>query len=310
MSSTPMITAHLIVHQDFSHIYDALRSLIENTHIPMQVVVTVNAGSIEDTEQLQHTFPNVHVKMNQQAHGFAANHNAVLRLANTPYVVLLNDDVVVQSNALDTLVAYLENHPEAGLVGPLIVNPDGSPQQSAFSDPSLFRMLYKISGLGHLTAHGSIVRRLVLQVGLVNAASFQTTSGDVPVIVGVCMVVRRSAYQMAGVMDEDTLVYAEEFGWQWRLRKQGWRVVLVSEARITHFNPQQELTGWRLAEHRKGILNYYLRYRSHWQALMIRAGIVFFHTLWAVLNMPFRHSEAHSHWLAVRVGLMYAKPIR
>lgn len=304
------LTVSFIVHEDFSHIEEALSSLYSSTELPFQVNLTINTGSAPEVKKLQTKYPDITVLINDQPGGFAANHNRIMCLANTPFVALLNDDIVLHPQTLDLLVNYLEMHPDVGLVGPLVENPDGTPQLSAFSDPSLFRMIYVISGLNYLTKHGGIVRTVLQSMGIaqrlgVESLKTEQVTHTVPVIVGVSMVVRRDTYLQAGLMDEATMVYLEESGWHWRLRQCGWKLALVTEARVTHYNTNPLLKGWKLAEQRKGILNYYLNYRPFWQGLLIRLCIVFFHSLKAVLYLPFSSNTAHDHWRIVKLGLTW-----
>jgi GT2 family glycosyltransferase len=149
---------------------------------------------------MQAEFPDIEIAVNDQPRGFAANHNAVLHRARTEFVALLNDDVILHQGALDTLINYLKDHPNVGLVGPALQNPDGSSQVSAYSDPSLFRTIYKVTGLASLTHQQSHLRKWLGRLGifsLLNVESLKTHAGTrpVPVIKGTVMAVRQVAYQ-------------------------------------------------------------------------------------------------------------------
>lgn len=306
------LSVHLIVHDDFSHIYRAIDSIRTNTSIPHDIHVTINAGASQQVQNLRDAYPGLAITVNPAPQGFAANHNSFMRLAQTPYVALLNDDIYVHPHSLDRLVEYLEAHPEVGLVGPLIKQANGQVQVSAYSDPTLPRMLFKIFGLGHFTRQHSYLRHILQQTALpeifdIESLKHQEYTRPVPVVVGVSMVVRRTAYEQAGLMDEDTLLYGEEFGWHWRLRQHGWQIVLVADSLVTHFNDNQDLSGWKLAEHRKSILNYFLLYRPRWQAAIIRIGIILAHSPLAVLCRPFNPALARSHWQAALVGLAWRR---
>lgn len=307
---TARLTAHFIVHGDFTHIDRALTTLAAHTQTPHQVMVTINQGPPAAIDALRRDHPHVAFIVNPTPRGFAANHNAILRRAETPYVALLNDDIAVHPGALDTLVAHLDAHQDVGLVGPQILNPDGTPQLSTFSDLSLGRALYKVSGLGHLTPHGGAVRRLLARLGVasrlgVESLKDERVTRDVPVVVGVAMLARRRAYQQAGVMDEDTRIYGEEDGWHWRLRQAGWRVVFVPAAAITHYNPKGDLSGWKLAEQRQALLALFTRYRAPWQAVALRLGMVMCHSLYMLLNLGWRPAESRAHRLALRMALTW-----
>lgn len=306
----PDITVSIIVHSDYTHIHRALTSLLASTQRPMTLCITINTPITEETRRLQSQFPQATYIFNEQPKGFAVNHNAILRRAGSSFMLLLNDDVFVPVGMVDALIDALETHPQIALVTPLVLNPDGTRQLTAFNDPDLLRMLYKISGLGHLTRPGTRIRRLVTQSPLkryVRVASLREYApiDEVPVAVGVAMCVRRAACDQAGFMDEDTRVYVEEFGWQLRLRRAGWKIAVVSTTSITHFNVEQALRGWKLAEHRKGLLNYFCRYRPAWEALLIRGAIIASHSLRGAYHLVTDREQATGDFMAVRLALSW-----
>ena len=214
-----LLTVSIIVHDDFSHIAHALSSLYEQTHLPMTIYVTVNTGNINSINQLKQQFPKVHYLINDTPHGFAYNHDQVLRIAETDYVAILNDDVLVGPSMVERIIAFMSDHPKVGFASFRVLNRDGTPQLVAFSDPTVLRMIYCISGLGYFTQHGGRARGILMRLGIsqrLRIASLDSDEGSrfVPVVVGVAMFVRRAAYEQAGVMDEATLVYGEEYAWQ------------------------------------------------------------------------------------------------
>jgi GT2 family glycosyltransferase len=309
------LTASLIVHEDFSHIADTLRSLYASTTLAAQVYVTINAGEQAQCDALGEAFPQVSLIVNATPMGFAANHNRVLRLAETPYVALLNDDIILHEAALDKLVAYLETHPGVGLVGPQLLNADGSPQVSQYGDPSLPRMLYKISGLARLTRQGSDLGRWLRTGRTADLLGIESvlappSARSVPVVKGAVMVVRREAYQQAGLMDESTLMFGEEVDWHLRLRQAGWQIAIEPAARVTHYGEGHEalkLEGFMLTEDRKAILNYTLKHHPRWQAWVVRAAIVLCHALGGLAWLPFSRSRARAHFATMHMGATWQR---
>lgn len=308
----PTLTISFIVTFNFKYIDAAIESLV-HTQTPHEVYVIINGGTPEEVAQLKARYPHILTLENPTPLSFAANHNLVMQRAETPYVALLNDDITVQDNALDILVEYLDAHPEAGLVGPQLFYEDGSFQTSAYSDPSLLRMIYKISGLARLTHQRSLLRKWLLKLGLarvVKLDSLQTTATPKPVDVvkGAVMLVRREAYLSGGMMDPDMKAYAEELDWQWRLRQKGWQMVLVPDAKVTHFGlGQSELTlhGVRLQNDRLGILMYFMKNRARWQSWIIRAALIASHGFWGVVWLPFDRERARVHGQIVKMAFTY-----
>lgn len=310
-----MLTVSLLVHEDFSRIAAALDSLYATTQTPCDVYVVINKGDPAKVEALRAQFPHVQYIINEQPQGFAANHNMIMQVAKTDYIALLNDDLELHEGALDTLVEYLQVHPQAGLVGPRLDNPDGTQQVSTYSDPSLFRTLYKISGIAALTHQQSAARKVLGKLGLlrlfkVESLAFDNRTRAVPIIKGAVMVLRRAAYAQVGGMDTITLAYGEEADWHWRLRQAGWDVVYVPEARVTHYGlgqAQLKLTGWMLREDRKASLNYYLKHRPRWQAMLVRVAIVLAHSFWGLVWLLPDHKRGRANFDTVRMALTFKR---
>jgi hypothetical protein len=301
------LTISIIVHQDFSYIHKLLTVLVYNQSEPINIYVTINAGDNQSIAHLQESFPQVTCLVNDTPIGFAENHNRVMSQATTPFVALLNDDISLSDKVVPTILNYLESHTQVGLVTPRIVNPDGTPQLTAFSDPTLLRMIYKISGLGHFTRQGSYLRQMMIRTGLAEKTGVASLSEynetvEIPVAVGVAMFVRRAAYEQAGLMDEATRVYGEEIGWHWRLRQAGWQIVLMATVTVVHFNVDKDIRGWKLAEHRKGILNYFSQYRVAWKTYSLCGVILLFHTLRGAFNTIFDRERAGGYWQTVRMA--------
>ncbi len=308
------VTVSILIHEDFSYIHAALRSILKSSR-SHKIYVVINKGRSEQTQALQQAFPDLHYIINDVPQGFAANHNQIMKLAQTPYIALLNDDIEVHDSALDALVNYLDDHPKVGLVAPQLQYADGSPQVTVYSDPTLFRMIYKVSGLGRFTHQKSRTRRLLSRLGLARitrTASFKTYTEPqiVDVVKAAAIVVRKDMVDAVGLIDETTKAFGEEIDWNLRMRQAGWDVAIVPQARITHFGLGQalmQLNGWQIIEDRKAILNYYLKHRPQWEVFIIRCAIVFFHVLQAILTLFYAPSEAHTHWQTLMMGVRWQR---
>lgn len=313
--SDARLTISFIVTFNFQYISRAIASL-QHTQTPHHIVVVVNGDAPEQAAALQAEHPHIELLTNISPLSFAENHNMMMARCSTPYIALLNDDIEVQGNALDALVAHLDEHPDVGLVGPQLYYGDGTRQTSAYSDPTLLRMLYKISGLARLTHQRGSLRRWLLKMGLgriIRLDSLQvfTTPTEVDAIKGAVMVVRREAYLHAGMMDGEMKAYAEELEWQWRLRQHGWKMVIVPDAYVTHFGIGQaelNLTGDKLYNDRLGILIYFLKHRSAWQGLVIRMAIMTSHGFLGIRWRFIERSRALLHWKIVRMAFTWRLP--
>ena len=131
---------------------DCLRSIERNPpNEPYEVIVVDDASADGTAEMVRSAFPAVRLLRNEVNRHYAYSNNRALALARGDYRLLLNSDTIVLPGALDRMVAFLREHPDAGAVGSTLLNEDGSIQWSAkalpnpgaalFGDRSLIRRL-------------------------------------------------------------------------------------------------------------------------------------------------------------------------
>jgi hypothetical protein len=147
-----------------------------------------------------------------------------------PYLLVLNPDTVVLPGAIEALLAFLEAHPRVGLVGPRLLNLDGTPQAAAFRFPTLLMTLLDLFPPGEVLPgrlYGSWWHGRYLQEG-----------GDEPFPIdhplGACMLVRAELLATVGTMNEQYFMYSEEVEWCWRIKRAGWAIWQVPAACVTH----------------------------------------------------------------------------
>jgi hypothetical protein len=310
---TPKLAVSFIVIGSVDRLLAALKTLYEKNQTSFRVYVVMDTEDGADDSQLDHLrdYPGIQFIFTQQRQGFAANHNLVMRHSREPFIALLNDDILFENDALDILVSYLEQHPQVGLVGGQLYNPDGSRQVSAYSDPTLIRVIYKISGLASLTHQESWLRKILLWIKMgrfieIESLQVRTQPQSVQIIKGVGMVTRREVLEQVGLMDETTRAYGEEQDWHFRIRQAGWEVVLVPQARLTHFGKGQvrlKLNGMLLVEDRKAILYYFQKHRPTWQVVVVRIAMVVCHGFWGSFWFPFSKERSRTHWQIAKIGL-------
>jgi hypothetical protein len=305
-----LLTVSIVVHGNYKYIAPALQSVFQTTSLPCQVIVIINTGDDPLVDELRLHFPQVEFVVNQHPHGFASNHNYILQRAVTPYVAILNDDILLHGSVLDQLVQYLEQHPQVAVIGPRLNNPDGSQQVSVYSDPSLLRSLYRISGLAQFTSQNSRIRHLLQRSGVLRGVKVESLHFDnrvrsVEIIKGAAMVVRQSAVKTVGLMDETTLMYGEEPDWHLRFRQAGWQVIYFPEVEITHFGLGQanlKLRGRILIEDRRAILYYYVKHHPQWQARLMQTAIISTHLVWSMIWFPFNRLRSRDHLKVVQMA--------
>jgi GT2 family glycosyltransferase len=163
--------------------------------------------------------------------GFGRACNIGYTLTQAPYILFINPDCIVQPDSVERLITVLEQHPDTGMVGPMILNPDGSEQVGARrTTPTPGRAFIKAFGLsGVAAAWPGLFKDFNLQNEPV-----PTQPTDVDAISGACMLVRRTAIDQVGLFDVGYFMHCEDLDWCMRFRLAGWRVVFVPDAVVMH----------------------------------------------------------------------------
>lgn len=193
--------------------------------------------------------------------GFGAACNLGIEGCAGRFVVLVNSDAFVQAGALQKLRAYLLKHPEVGVVGPLLLNPDGSVQESRFPFPSPVRALGENLGLVHLARWW--------RGGL--SPDYSLTHHWLS---GACLMFPREVWVRSGGFDESFFLYAEETDWQRRLCDASWGIRFEPEACVVHLGGASGLSSkMSVREHFfTGADRYQLKHHGRGGALLFRAA--------------------------------------
>ena len=222
-TSTPDTDVIIVAHNAGSLLEEAVASAIGQAGAGSVWVMDAEStdGSVA---ALQDDAPGIHIVPVPNL-GFAAANNRGIELTRSPFVVLLNPDAALRPGALDALLTTADAHPRVGVVGALLVNADGSVQANSFGRfPSL--------GTALRLRWWRMVQRLRGNTSLSPAAPASTA--EVDWVSGAAMLVRRTAIEDAGPMDEGFFLYYEDTEWCHRMREHGWEVLLEPKARVTH----------------------------------------------------------------------------
>ena len=232
----PDLTLSIINHANPHLLQACLRSLFAATHqLQLDVWVVDNATDRAGVGEMQSEFPQVRWLFNTERLGFSANHNQVLKQAAGRYACILNDDTVVHDGALDTLIAYMDTHPQIGLAGAKLLYADGTLQNCAFRFPTLWSEWIDICFLP-----GPLHRLKTIGI---DPAQSGSEPARVDWALGACLIVRDTTLQQVGLLDSklSPIVYTEEIDWCYRAHKSGWKVAYCPNAVLTHYGGQSSI---------------------------------------------------------------------
>jgi N-acetylglucosaminyl-diphospho-decaprenol L-rhamnosyltransferase len=204
-----------------------LSTIVNPGPLSLEVIVVDNASADGSVDMLRAEFPAVQLVANQNNVGFPAANNQGIAVARGRYVLLLNSDAEVVGDGLATMVAFADAHPDVGVVGPQLLNPDGSVQSSRRRLPTLATAFFESTWLQPYAP-----RRLLERYYVLDQPDGATL--DVDWVKGAALMARREAIEQVGLLDEGFFMYSEELDWCRRFREAGWRVVYLPTAQIVH----------------------------------------------------------------------------
>jgi hypothetical protein len=225
-----MILSIIIVNWNTrQHLLECLESIFVNpASVEFEVVVVDNASSDGSAEAVAGLYPLVRLIRCSENMGFAKANNRAAALTTSQYWLLLNPDTLVHAGAIDLLLHYMAEHPRVAAVGPRLVNPDGSEQQSIWRRPTLFREWWRLFHLDRLYPL-SEYSPAMLTLG---------RAQRVDILHGACLLLRCDVVRGMGLFDEDYFVFSEEIDLCDRLGRAGWELHWAPEAVVTHKGSQ------------------------------------------------------------------------
>ncbi len=195
-----------------------------------EVIVVDNASGDRSLPMVREHFPEVILLPQKKNLGFPVGNNVGVRRSRGRYVLLLNPDIAVFKGVLEQLVAYLDEHPDVGIVAPKLLNPDQSVQTSCYRFPTPMVPILRRTPLGRLPFAKKILRHYLMLDWDHNDDRL------VGWVLGSCMLVRRTAFEQVGLMDERFFMYFEDVDWCRRFWEHGWKVVYRSSTSMVHYH--------------------------------------------------------------------------
>jgi GT2 family glycosyltransferase len=301
------------------NVRDLLRQCLESVasgrplsanHPPLttEIVVVDNASSDGSVEMVRAEFPAVRLIANQTNRGYTGGNNDGIAAATGRYVMILNPDTRVLNDALAAMVAYADAHPDVGIVGPQLLNPDGSVQSSRRRFPTLMTGLFESTWLQPLAPRDVLRRYYVLDQP-------DDTIQEVDWLFGACFLVRRQVIQQVDVLDEGFFMYSEEMDWCRRIRQAGWKVVYLPEAQVIHYGGKSsdQVAAQRHIYFQTSKVRYFRKHHGALTAGVLRVALLTMYAGQLALEAAkgvlghkraLRRERVRAYWQVLRSGLV------
>lgn len=238
---------------------DAVRETTRKTQY--EIVVVDNNSSDGSQDMMRQEYPDVRLIANTENVGFARANNQAVRDNQARYLLLLNSDAFVKEDTIDTMVEFMDSHPEAGMAGCKLLYEDGRLQPSCTTFPTLLTELFIALQLDKLFPKSPLFGK-----HLMTYWDFSELR-EVDAIMGAFMLVRNTAVEKVGLLDESYFMYSEEVDWCYRFKEAGWKI---------YFNPAVEATHLWWGSAKK------MRVEMHIQ--MYRSKVLFFRKRYGQLS--------------------------
>jgi len=233
-----------------------------NIKLNYEMIVVDNASGDGVGEMLTREFPEVRFIQSPRNGGFAAGNNLGFKQAKGKYIMIVNPDILILTNEIERMATYLENNPEIGLIGPKLLNPDGSTQHSSYYFPTFLIPFYRRTFLGSLPGFKKKVEKYLM------ADWDHNSNREVDWLLGACLMIRKSAMDRVGYLDERFFMFFEDVDYCRRFWEAGYKVVYFAEAEVVHYHQRPSAGSWWIfglfnrvtREHIKSWLKYFAKY--------------------------------------------------
>jgi GT2 family glycosyltransferase len=215
-------------------------------NISSEIFVVDNNSVDGSCAMIREKFPEVHLIENNENLGFSIANNQAIRLSSGRYILLLNPDTVIEEDTLTRCLDHMEKNPDAGALGVRMIDGKGNflpESKRSFPTPGI--AFYKVFGFSRLFPKSRVFSRYHL--GFMH----ENETNDVEVLPGAFMMLRKTALDKVGLLDEDFFMYGEDIDISYRLMRAGFRNIYFPETTIIHYKGEST---------RKGSMNYVITF--------------------------------------------------
>jgi GT2 family glycosyltransferase len=231
-SVNPQISVIIVNYNSGTALASTLASLSGGLDGVAWEAVVVDNASTDGSERAAAGYPDVRLLRHHSNAGFAAGVNMGTAASSAPFLLVLNPDCRLQPGTGLLLLNELERHAKCAAMGPAILDPSGTLQESARGDPDVLTGIFgRTSLLSRAFPNSRLARRNLRASALSSAAG---SSQPVDWVSGACMLIRRKALASVGGFDEGYFLYWEDADLCRRLRNAGWETRYTKTATATH----------------------------------------------------------------------------
>ena len=213
---------------------ECLDSILESQpRVSFEIIVVDNDSRDGSAEMVRSEYPSVRLIENSTNVGFTPANNQALRASKGRYVLWLNSDTVVLPGALDGLVAFADSRSDVGILGPKVLNRDGTVQRQCHRGlPTPWATFCYASGLAKLFPRSKLFGQYLMTY------IDEDQILEVDAVSGACLMARRELLSEIGFPDEEYVFSVDDLDWCYRAQERGWKIYYYPQAGIIHYGGQ------------------------------------------------------------------------
>lgn len=250
----------LLTWNSEKHIKDCFDSLLQSVAALNYEIIVVDNGSTDASLSMLEYYQSDKIQLirNFKNNGVAKSRNQALRLVKGKYILILDIDTIVNKAAIDAMIANLQNNSKIGISACKLQSQTGEVQSSCRKFPSIRYKIYNI-----LESRGFSIKSNQSQ--FYNDKMSGHDAFEVDYVIGACQLVRKSALDDVGLLDEQIFYGPEDADFCLRMKQHNWQVVYLPFVSIVHHYQQvsnKKLFSKLSFMHAKALAYYFLKHRS------------------------------------------------
>ena len=199
--------------------------------VDYEIIVSSSATDEQTYDLMREKFSDLIFLPHRKNKGFGFVANRGIEKSKGQYLFIVNHDIIVKDKAIQELLKYIKENKDVGLVGPRLINFDGSVQNSAFKFYDWKTIIYRRTFLGRF---GFAKRHL--NKFLLREKTKRNEIVEVDWLMGSAMMTSAEAVNKVGLFDEDFFMYFEDVDWCWRFWQNGYKVVYNPTVKVAHYH--------------------------------------------------------------------------
>ncbi len=235
-----------------------------NLSYDYEVIVVDNNSQDDSVQCLKENYFDIKLIESEKNLGFSGGNNLGIKEAQGRYILILNPDILVLSKAIDKMITFLEEHSHAGIIGPKLINPNGTLQYSCSRWPDWRLPFYRRTFLSKTKKAQKWSDDYLMKDW------DHQSNQKVDWFYGACLMARKDAIKEVGLLDERYFMYMEDLDWCRRFWEKGWQVWYLANAEVIHYHKRESAVGTGFKGifkksgrvHLQSWLKYYLKYRG------------------------------------------------